>query len=107
MSCNPISQKHDDFLHNRLSSSASGLLRLLEWFVMLLVQIDPTLSRTVLVSTKLDTRIPQFSTPSDVDAFLKAPGESPFAFHYGHREYHVTCQQLLGLPVSACLVEPR
>jgi hypothetical protein len=28
----------------------------------------------VLVSTKLDTRIPQFSTPSDVAAFLHAPG---------------------------------
>lgn len=38
------------------------------------VQVDPTLSRTVLVSTKLDTRIPQFSTPSDVEAFLHAPG---------------------------------
>eukprot|EP00775_Hariotina_reticulata_P003076 gene3076-3355_t len=38
------------------------------------MQVDPTLSRTVLVSTKLDTRIPQFSTPSDVDAFLRAPG---------------------------------
>jgi hypothetical protein len=39
-----------------------------------LTQVDPTLSRTVLVSTKLDTRIPQFSTPSDVEAFLHAPG---------------------------------
>lgn len=38
------------------------------------LQVDPTLSRTVLVSTKLDTRIPQFSTPSDVEAFLHAPG---------------------------------
>lgn len=40
----------------------------------LCVQVDPTLSRTVLVSTKFDTRLPQFSTPSDVEAFLKAPG---------------------------------
>lgn len=37
-------------------------------------QVDPSLSRTVLVSTKLDTRIPQFSTPSDVEAFIHAPG---------------------------------
>lgn len=37
-------------------------------------QVDPTLSRTVLVSTKLDTRIPQFATPNDVDTFLRAPG---------------------------------
>jgi hypothetical protein len=36
--------------------------------------VDPALSRTVLVSTKLDTRIPQFSTPSDVDTFLRAAG---------------------------------
>uniref|UniRef100_A0A383VV88 Dynamin-type G domain-containing protein n=1 Tax=Tetradesmus obliquus TaxID=3088 RepID=A0A383VV88_TETOB len=38
------------------------------------MQVDPTLSRTVLVSTKFDTRLPQFSTPSDVEAFLRAPG---------------------------------
>jgi hypothetical protein len=38
------------------------------------LQVDPTLSRTVLVSTKFDTRLPQFSTPSDVEAFLRAPG---------------------------------
>jgi hypothetical protein len=35
---------------------------------------DPTLARTVVVSTKLDTRIPQFATPSDVDTFLRASG---------------------------------
>jgi hypothetical protein len=44
------------------------------WFPLHILQVDPTLSRTVLVSTKLDTRIPQFSTPSDVEAFLHAPG---------------------------------
>ena len=33
-------------------------------------QVDPTLSRTVLVSTKFDTRIPQFATAADADAFL-------------------------------------
>ncbi|KAF8057143.1 ARC5 [Scenedesmus sp. PABB004] len=38
------------------------------------MQVDPTLSRTVLVSTKFDTRLPQFSTPGDVEAFLRAPG---------------------------------
>lgn len=51
------------------------------------LQIDPELSRTVLVSTKLDTKILQFSRPSDVEVFLKPPacildacllGDSPF-----------------------------
>lgn len=51
------------------------------------MQIDPELSRTVIVSTKLDTRIPQFSRPSDVEVFLSPPastldgcilGDSPF-----------------------------
>ncbi|KAJ1402278.1 P-loop containing nucleoside triphosphate hydrolase [Sesbania bispinosa] len=51
------------------------------------MQIDPELSRTVLVSTKLDTRIPQFARPSDVEVFLSPPactldgcilGDSPF-----------------------------
>ena len=34
---------------------------------------DPDLSRTVLVNTKFDTRIPQFGTPSDVEEFIRAP----------------------------------
>jgi GTPase SAR1 family protein len=38
------------------------------------MSVDPTLSRTVVVSTKLDTRIPQFATPLDVETFLRAPG---------------------------------
>ncbi|XP_008781610.2 dynamin-like protein ARC5 [Phoenix dactylifera] len=51
------------------------------------MQIDPELSRTVIVSTKLDTKIPQFSRSSDVEVFLKPPvcmldgcllGDSPF-----------------------------
>ncbi|KAJ4819052.1 hypothetical protein LUZ62_031618 [Rhynchospora pubera] len=51
------------------------------------MQIDPELSRTVLVSTKLDTKIPQFARASDVEVFLKPPasvldgcllGDSPF-----------------------------
>jgi hypothetical protein len=51
------------------------------------MQIDPELSRTVIVSTKLDTRIPQFARPSDVEVFLSPPasaldgcilGDSPF-----------------------------
>jgi hypothetical protein len=37
------------------------------------MQVDPTLSRTVVVSTKLDTRIPQFSTGQDVETFLRPP----------------------------------
>lgn len=34
-------------------------------------QVDPDLGRTVLVSTKLDTRIPQFARPDDVELFLR------------------------------------
>lgn len=50
-------------------------------------QIDPELSRTVIVSTKLDTKIPQFARSSDVEVFLSPPtctldgfilGDSPF-----------------------------
>lgn len=37
-------------------------------------QVDPDLSRTVVVSTKLDTRIPQFASRADVELFLKPPG---------------------------------
>ncbi len=52
-----------------------------------LIQIDPELSRTVIVSTKLDTKIPQFARASDVEVFLSPPactldgfilGDSPF-----------------------------
>jgi hypothetical protein len=35
---------------------------------------DPELRRTVVVSTKFDTRIPQFSRASDVELFMKPPG---------------------------------
>jgi len=37
-------------------------------------QVDPHLSRTVVVSTKLDTRLPQFARGSDVDMFLHPAG---------------------------------
>lgn len=33
---------------------------------------DPDLSRTVIINTKFDTKIPQFGTPSDVLDFLRA-----------------------------------
>ena len=33
---------------------------------------DPDLSRTIIVNTKLDTKLPQFGTPSDVQDFLRA-----------------------------------
>ena len=33
---------------------------------------DPDLSRTVIVNTKFDTKIPQFASPSDVEQFLRA-----------------------------------
>ncbi|WOL02352.1 hypothetical protein Cni_G11071 [Canna indica] len=53
----------------------------------IVMQIDPELSRTVVVSTKLDTKIPQFSRAADVEVFLRPPactldgfllGGSPF-----------------------------
>ncbi|KAL0045566.1 hypothetical protein WJX82_010232 [Trebouxia sp. C0006] len=40
----------------------------------LVMQTDPHLSRTVVVSTKLDTRLPQFARGSDVEMFLRPPG---------------------------------
>ena len=33
---------------------------------------DPDLSRTVIVNTKFDTKIPQFGSPADVEDFVKA-----------------------------------
>ncbi|XP_040385377.1 uncharacterized protein LOC102718788 [Oryza brachyantha] len=51
------------------------------------MQVDPDLARTVIVSTKLDTKIPQFARASDVEVFLHPPtcvldgsllGDSPF-----------------------------
>ena len=50
-------------------------------------QVDPDLRRTVVVSTKFDTRLPQFSRAEDVERFLRPParlldtsilGGSPF-----------------------------
>ncbi len=37
------------------------------------MQADPELARTVLVTTKLDTKLPQFSEAEDLEDFLKAP----------------------------------
>ena len=34
---------------------------------------DPDLSRTVIVNTKFDTKVPQFGTPSDLADFINAP----------------------------------
>nr|ATB19780.1 ARC5 [Hesperocyparis macrocarpa] len=51
------------------------------------MQVDPEMSRTVIVSTKLDTKIPQFGRSLDVELFMKPPapvldgnilGETPF-----------------------------
>lgn len=36
----------------------------------LVMQVDPALSRTVLVSTKFDTKLPQFARGADVETFL-------------------------------------
>lgn len=35
------------------------------------MQVDPDLSRTVMVSTKFDTRIPQFSRSADIELFMR------------------------------------
>jgi GTPase Era involved in 16S rRNA processing len=35
------------------------------------MQADPELSRTVLVTTKLDTKLPQFSESVDLDDFIR------------------------------------
>ncbi|KAK9918350.1 hypothetical protein WJX75_003404 [Coccomyxa subellipsoidea] len=40
----------------------------------MVMQVDPHLSRTVVVSTKLDTRLPQFARGHDVELFLRPPG---------------------------------
>eukprot|EP00884_Botryococcus_braunii_P010410 jgi/Botrbrau1/19370/Bobra.0338s0005.2 len=40
----------------------------------LVMQVDPHLSRTVVVSTKLDTRLQQFARGHDVEIFLRPPG---------------------------------
>lgn len=34
---------------------------------------DPEFSRTVIVNTKFDTKVPQFGNPSDVEDFVRAP----------------------------------
>ena len=39
----------------------------------IVMQADPDLSRTVLVTTKLDTKLPQFSEKEDLEEFLAAP----------------------------------
>ncbi|CAM9746455.1 unnamed protein product [Ascophyllum nodosum] len=36
-------------------------------------QVDPDMSRTVLVTTKLDTKLPQFGAREDLEDFLMAP----------------------------------
>lgn len=39
----------------------------------LVMAVDPHLARTVVVSTKLDTRLPQFARGEDVELFLRPP----------------------------------
>ena len=39
----------------------------------IVMQADPELTRTVLVTTKLDTKLPQFSEAEDLEDFLRAP----------------------------------
>ena len=53
-------------------------------FVM---QVDPNLERTVVVSTKLDTRIPQFGSAEDVENFLQPPNVLLEETILGHRPF--------------------
>lgn len=39
----------------------------------IVMQADPDLRRTVLVTTKFDTKLPQFGTSEDLEDFLRAP----------------------------------
>ena len=41
------------------------------------MQADPDLTRTVLVTTKLDTKLPQFSEGEDLEDFLRCVRTSP------------------------------
>jgi GTPase SAR1 family protein len=50
----------------------------------IVMQVDPDLSRTVLVTTKLDTKLPQFSTAEDTEKLLFAePIETQFRHRLG------------------------
>ncbi|KAI8024863.1 Dynamin-like protein ARC5 [Camellia lanceoleosa] len=49
------------------------------------MQIDPELSRTVIVSTKLDTKIPLFARASDVEVFLSPPASTLDGFIHVRR----------------------
>lgn len=39
-------------------------------------QVDPDLRRTVVVSTKFDTRLPQFSRAEDIERVLRPPART-------------------------------
>lgn len=41
------------------------------WSLYVCVQVDHDLSRTVLVTTKLDTKLPQFGAGEDLEDFLR------------------------------------
>ncbi|XP_010557576.1 PREDICTED: dynamin-like protein ARC5 isoform X2 [Tarenaya hassleriana] len=76
--------QHKEFIILCLEDSSDWSVATTRRIVM---QVDPELSRTIVVSTKLDTKIPQFSCSSDVEVFLSPPsstldssllGDSPF-----------------------------
>ncbi|AEE76281.1 P-loop containing nucleoside triphosphate hydrolases superfamily protein [Arabidopsis thaliana] len=76
--------QHKEFIILCLEDSSDWSIATTRRIVM---QVDPELSRTIVVSTKLDTKIPQFSCSSDVEVFLSPPasaldssllGDSPF-----------------------------
>lgn len=65
----------------------------------LVTQIDPDLTRTVLVTTKLDTKIPQFSEAQDLEDFLR------YASHCCLHIASLACSYLLKtVTVIDCLI---
>ncbi|KAF3781643.1 Dynamin-like protein, partial [Nymphaea thermarum] len=65
--------QHKEFIILCLENCSDWSNATTRWVVM---QIDPELSRTVVVSTKLDTKILQFARSSDVEGFLKPPART-------------------------------
>ncbi len=64
--------------------------------------MDPHLSRTVVVSTKLDTRLPQFARGHDVELFLRPPGRLLEPGMLGSCPFF-TCAPSSALAVQRCV----
>lgn len=69
-----------------------------------LAQTDPTLARTVMVSTKLDTRIPQFARGQDVDLFLHPPGRQLEPSMLGGSPFFTCAPVIMLAPLQTLIV---